>query len=77
MKPERILGLSDVARELGLSVQVVSNWYARANGRLPKPNYLGPNGAPLWRRRRLEDHEELEFPQIEKMVASDGASRQA
>jgi nicotinamidase-related amidase len=51
--PERLLGLSDLARELGVPVQLVSNWHARDNGRLPKPSYLGPNGAPLWRRQAI------------------------
>lgn len=52
--PKRLLGLSDIARELGTSIQVVSNWHLRANGRLPTPNYIGPNEAPLWTRQRLE-----------------------
>lgn len=51
---ERLLGLSDVARERGVSIQVVANWYSRANGKLPKPSYMGPRDAPLWRRSTLE-----------------------
>jgi hypothetical protein len=66
--PRRLLGLSDIARELGTTIQVVSNWHARANGRLPKPSYLGPNEAPLWTRQALERAGVLTRPDQEESL---------
>lgn len=55
----RLLGVSDIARELDRPIQVVSNWYRRGSQKLPPPSYLGPNDAPLWTRQALEKAETL------------------
>lgn len=54
---EKLLGLSDLARELEVSRQAIRDRYER--GRLPKPNYIGPKDGPLWKRATLERAEIL------------------
>lgn len=59
--PEKLLGISDIAAELGISAQAVHDHRKRDPRWLPRPNYLGPavGGAvnaparPLWRRAKL------------------------
>lgn len=48
---EKLLGISDVARELAVTRQAIRDRYER--GRLPKPSYLGPKDGPLWKRAVL------------------------
>lgn len=53
-KPERLLGIADIARELGVDRQVIHNRRERDPNYLPAPSFVGPKGARLWRRRTLE-----------------------
>lgn len=54
-KPERLLGVADIAKELGeKDRQVIHNRRVRDPGYLPPPNYEGPKDAPLWKRSTLE-----------------------
>lgn len=70
-----LMGLADVARELGMTDQAIKNWHAR--GKLPPEDYThGANQRPLWRRSTLERAGVLERASSERTRAperSDGS----
>lgn len=50
---KELLGLADLAREQGVSDQVVQNW--RARGKLPPEDFWhGAKRRPLWKRSTLK-----------------------
>lgn len=50
---KELLGLADLAREQGVSDQVVKNWHTR--GKLPPEDFWhGVKRRPLWRRSTLK-----------------------
>lgn len=55
MPTTEYLNLSDIAKELGVTRQAVSERYRTGTGGLPKPDgSLGARGAPIWKRSTLE-----------------------
>lgn len=50
--PEKILGLSDIARGRGITTERAAQ--LRRRGKLPSPDYELPGGRPGWRRSTLE-----------------------
>lgn len=52
-EPPRLLGLSDIAREVGMSRQAIADFYER--GKIPRADFRGPKDGPLWRAKSVAE----------------------